>query len=420
MNQLSNAMTYKSAVRRSLLAGLATLFLASCGGGGGGAFQGDTGTPGAGGGSTGGTTTTPRFLYVANSTSKNITGYTIEVSTGKLTLMPTTPWAAGKTPVSMVVDPSGQNAYVANSDGDDVNTSNGSVSGYSIDRTTGTMQGLLTSVFVPVPAGLNPSAIAIDSTGTYVYVANAGSGDVSGYKRGLAGVLTTLGAPWPTTASTSAPTPMSIAVDPLGRFVYVANFTLDNIAVFSIDTATTGSHVAGALTLVTEVALPTSGSARHPHSVTVDPAGKYVYVVDATEADVLPFTISTSAPWLTPVGNFLTVSTGLFPTAGTISPNGKYFYVANANDDSVSCFSISPTTGDLSNLGVTALPGTPSIGPYSIAVDPSSTYVYMAQSVDNKIGAYKISGSGTLTAVAGAPFGQPIGATGPKSVVVTH
>lgn len=422
MNQLGNATMRKRAIRW-LLAGVVALMSASCGGGG--AFPGDKGNPdpgGGGGGGTGGTTTTttPRFLYVANSTSKNITGYTVDVDTGELTLIPRAPWAAGKTPVSMVVDPSGQYAYVANSDGDEINTSNGSVSGFSIDRTTGATQGELNSAFVPVPAGLNPSAIAIDPTGTYVYVANAGSGNVSGYQRGSAGVLTPLpGSPWQTTTTATAPSPMSITVDPLGRFVYVANFALDNIAVFQIDTAATGSNVAGALTLLGEVALPGSG-ARHPHSVTVDPAGTYVYVVDATEADVLPFTISASAPWLAPVGDFRTVSTGLFPTAGVISPDGKYFYVANANDDSVSSFSISSTTGDLSNLRVTPLPGTPSIGPYSITVDPSSTYVYVAQSVDNKIGAYKISGSGTLTLVTGAPFAQRIGSTGPKSVVVTH
>jgi 6-phosphogluconolactonase len=56
---------------------------------------------------------TSRFVYAINSGStKNVEGFTINCSTGKLTTMPGTLVSAGFAPTALTVDPSGRYVYV--------------------------------------------------------------------------------------------------------------------------------------------------------------------------------------------------------------------------------------------------------------------------------------------------------------------
>src|SRR6202023_734079 len=79
-----------------------------------------------------------------------VSGYTINPTTGALTLIAASPFAAGNTPVFVAVDPSGKFAYVANN-GDNT------VSGYTINLTT----EALTLIASPFPAGSFPTYLAI-------------------------------------------------------------------------------------------------------------------------------------------------------------------------------------------------------------------------------------------------------------------
>jgi DNA-binding beta-propeller fold protein YncE len=56
----------------------------------------------------------PKFAYVANARGYNVSAYTIDGTTGALTSVPGSPFAAGSDPQSVAVDPSGKFAYVAN------------------------------------------------------------------------------------------------------------------------------------------------------------------------------------------------------------------------------------------------------------------------------------------------------------------
>jgi 6-phosphogluconolactonase len=60
------------------------------------------------------TTNPPRFLYVANRGSGNVSGYTIDPASGNLTAIAGSPFAAGGNPVAIAVDPTGAYAYVVN------------------------------------------------------------------------------------------------------------------------------------------------------------------------------------------------------------------------------------------------------------------------------------------------------------------
>ena len=77
--------------------------------------------------------------------------YTIDATTGALTSIGTI--AAGTGPFSVVVDPSGKFAYVANSGSNDVSM-------YTINATTGALTSLGT-----IAAGTGPVSVASGSCG---------------------------------------------------------------------------------------------------------------------------------------------------------------------------------------------------------------------------------------------------------------
>jgi 6-phosphogluconolactonase (cycloisomerase 2 family) len=60
------------------------------------------------------TTNPPRFLYVANRGSNDVSGYTIDPVAGALTAIAGSPFAAGGNPVAIAVDPTGAYVFVVN------------------------------------------------------------------------------------------------------------------------------------------------------------------------------------------------------------------------------------------------------------------------------------------------------------------
>jgi len=101
-----------------------------------------------------------KFAYAANSHADNVSGFTINSTTGALTAMAASlgdPFPAGLSPSSVAVDPSGKFAYVVNS-GSGVP---GTVSGYTIDSTTGALTAIDSSLGNPFPAGTSPESVAI-------------------------------------------------------------------------------------------------------------------------------------------------------------------------------------------------------------------------------------------------------------------
>ena len=130
------------------------------------------------------------------------------------------------------------------------------VSGYTINAATGTLTPISGSPFAAVAA---PLSVVVDPTGRFVYVANANTANVSGYTiNAITGVLTPIsGSPFAAGAA-----PSSVVVHPAGKFAYVANIGSANVSGYTINAAT------GVLT-------PISGSpfaARvGPRSVTTTP-----------------------------------------------------------------------------------------------------------------------------------------------------
>jgi DNA-binding beta-propeller fold protein YncE len=110
-----------------------------------------------------------QFVYAANYDSANVSAYTINATSGKLTPVAGSPFGAGTEPEGVAVDPTGKFAYVANYGSDNV-------SAYTINATSGKLKSVAGS---PFGAGTNPTGVAVNPKGTFAYVTNSGSDNVS-------------------------------------------------------------------------------------------------------------------------------------------------------------------------------------------------------------------------------------------------
>jgi 6-phosphogluconolactonase (cycloisomerase 2 family) len=226
-----------------------------------------------------------RFVYVVNGGSNDISGFAINTSTGALTAVSGPAIAVTATPLRATVDPSGRFLYVAlgtggteifkiNSDGtltvvrtvpaapcaasdavalDDssrfVFVADGStgICNYAVNASTGDLTLITLAV---IPAGANPVAVATGGKGKFLFAANKGSSNLSGFLINVDGTLTAMPSPFSVGSA-----PVDVTVDPSGVFVYVANSS--GISVFSINssnsltsvgTATAGTNPSSVVT----------------------------------------------------------------------------------------------------------------------------------------------------------------------------
>lgn len=273
------------------------------------------------------------FVYVANVNSNNLSGYSVSASTGALTPVAGSPFDAGTNPRSVTVDPSGRFVFVAN-------YGSNRVAAYSIDRS-----GALTSVG-SVAAGSAPWSLAVDPTGRFAYVGNYGSANVSAYTiNNITGELSPDGG----TTFGGGTNPISATVDPSGQFVYLANFTTNNISAYAINATD------GGLTQV--VSSPFDGGSNpsaNPYSVAVEPSGKFLYVANFNTHSISGFAIGANGALAQVPGSpFPTANGGrmaLGPVSIAVDPSGQFVYVANYTDSNISGYRINASTGALNHL----------------------------------------------------------------------
>jgi len=205
------------------------------------------------------------FLYVANAGSNNISVFSIDSSSGALAQVTDSPFPIGLTPLTMQITPSGKFLYVSLAGGA-AQTSNGAIAGFSVNAGKLSRIGPLTST-----DGVNPYGLAIDPSGKYLYVANTGSPSIAIFAIGASGVLedNVQGSPLADTYSD----PFALLLDSKGQYLYVANQGSNNVAVYSIS-STTGLPVA----LTTSTSTFAFNAESNPSFLVEDPNGNYLFV----------------------------------------------------------------------------------------------------------------------------------------------
>lgn len=206
------------------------------------------------------------FLYVANASSNNISVFSIDSGSGALTQVTGSPFFIKATPLAMQITPSGSYLYVSIAAGNVGN--NGSILAFSVNS------GVLENLSPPLTStdGVNPNGLAIDPTGTYLYVANTQSNSISIFAISASGTppgsLTPIqGSPLDDTYND----PVALLIDAKGQYLYVADQGSNNVAVYSISN---GLPVA-LTTSTTTFAFATEST---PSVLAEDPNGRYLFV----------------------------------------------------------------------------------------------------------------------------------------------
>ncbi len=318
------------------------------------------------------TSATPLALVANSGSSNGVNGLSVyRINAATGTLSFLSNVSAGNTPYAVAVTPNGLFAYVSNQMGD-------SVSAYGIDNISGVLTPLTSRV------SNNASGLAMDRLGRYLWVANYGWNTLSGFSISANGTLTPVaGSPLTTTSSL----PYVITAHPTMDFVYVAFQSTFNhaVAVYSVD------PVSGALTLKQTLTNVISSA----NGVVIDASGRFLYVNDG--GGVCSFAINASSGLLSSKG-CVSVSGSTFALA--IHPTGNYVYVANASNNTVTVYGVNLTTGSLAQVGAPAGVGS---NPLGVTVNAAGTALYVTNYSSNDVSAFSISGGGaTLTSLGAA------------------
>lgn len=142
------------------------------------------------------------FLYQPD--SGTIDTYSIDQSTGGLTLLPAQP---AQVPVGSFSAASPDGRFI-------LNEGNGLIEAFSINTAT----GQLTLTGPPIPTGGSGGPMTVSADSRFIYVANTNESNVQVFNIGPAGVLApTLGSPFAVDAQSAG-----ITLSPNGRFLYLA------------------------------------------------------------------------------------------------------------------------------------------------------------------------------------------------------
>lgn len=331
------------------------------------------------------------FIYASDDNSNGLWAYAIDSASGTLSLVSGSPFLTGSLPGSTAFDTSGKFLFVANA--------GAGLAGFSVNQTTGALTSVAGSGCGG--GGLLPLSVVVEPSGKFVYC--EGFGEIDGFQIDPAsGALTSIG-------SWGGVNYSGLAVDPQGKYLY-ASGNGGGIASFTID-ANTGAltPVAGspfATILGVNQSLAVSSTGDRLYAV----QDSYVAAVSINQADgtltSLNYVLArdTLAPLYAP--KEITIAQG--SSGLNIMP--AFAYIANASDQTISGFSVAPSTGLLTSLG-SAIP----VGnnPHSITTDSLGRYLYVANQGDNSVSAFAINASnGALTALSGSPYSvgaQPAG-----------
>jgi len=263
-------------------------------------------------------------LYVINSGSKDLSAYFIYRTDGYIHAVPGSPFAIGQTPTDVVVHPSGKYIYVTTLHSTSTPTS--FVYAFAV-QSNGSLKPVPGSPFATVNWA---RSLATDPQGKYLYVSNypesstPAKSEVDAYSiSSTDGALTPVaGSPYvePNSAY-CANGAWDVAVHPSGNFLVLPNMC-EGIVVYRI------SRTTGTLTLIKGSPFPVPDPTGVVESIAMDPLGAYIWVTDqvcdsgcSQTTDTWKFNTTSGVPTFLESGES---ACGLLTRS---DPSGKFLYV---------------------------------------------------------------------------------------------
>jgi 6-phosphogluconolactonase (cycloisomerase 2 family) len=350
-----------------------------------------------------GTYSSPKGPEGSKGYGKGIYLFQMDPSTGTLTLREV--FASDANPSWLAFDPSRTHLYAANETDTYQGASSGSVSAYSIDRSS----GRLTPLNTVSSQGAGPAHLSVHPSGKYVLVANYAGGTVAvlpirpdGSLGPATDVKHDAGPVGPVRAASAPPGSFAISgherphahmvqSDPSGRFVLSADLAMDQILIWKFD--------AGKGTLSpnnpASAPVPPGDGPRH---FTFHQNGRWMYSLQEEASTLIAFDYDAARGSLTAKQTISSLPKGFrgtnFTSEVMISADGRFLYAANRLHDSIAWFSIGPS-GTLTFAGEEWTRGD---YPRSFNIDPSGNFLYTCNQRADAIAAFRVNRqSGALT-----------------------
>jgi 6-phosphogluconolactonase len=378
------------------------------------------------------------YVYVTTSkpltsTSPNggISAYAVDYQIGSLTPLADSPIPAGRQPVTLVAAPNGLSLYVVNQD-------DSTIGQYAIGT-----DGKIYLQNTYNVTGSNPTAIAIDQAGAFLYVtfqyqlgpqgqqlyssASPGPGGITIFP--ISSKDGSLGTPSTVNVGNN---PVGIVVSNippngnLGRFVYVIDqetTTTPKATVLGFSqNATTGALTPTPGTTITTDSTGRTvatgyGAGTTPSAIAVDPTSRWVYITDEATNQLYGNNLNNDGSLTAMVNS--PFPTGIFPVGLTIDPRGKFLYVANFTSGTVGAYALDVNAGTPTGAVGSASTAT-GTGPTCVTIEPAlGIYLYTSNNLEGDVSAMQLAPqNGTLKQVQNTPF--PSGALPTCAVAVAN
>jgi len=304
----------------------------------------------------------------------------------------------GISPSCLVLNGAGTHLYSAN-ETDRLNAENeGSVSSFTIDRTTGKLTALNT-----VPSGgAGPTYLSFHPSGKFLFVANYFGGSVAvlpvlpdGSLGKASDIKIDEGELGPTVATNAPPGSFAfsghdrthahmIAPDPAGRYVLHVDLGLDRIYSWKFDDengllSPNDPH---------SVSLPPGDGPRHFH---FHPNGRWLYSLQEEGSTVVLFDYDAEKGQLSARQTLSSLPPGYagsnFCSGILVSADGRYVYAGNRLHDSIAIFSVGEN-GELTYLTEEWTRGN---YPRSFNFDPTGQFLYVCNQRADHLATFRVN-----------------------------
>lgn len=299
--------------------------------------------------------------------------------------------------------------YVSNEGGDD-----GTVLAYAIDRATGT----LAKIGEVRAGGGGTTYIWFDRPSMTLLAANYGGGSVAampvlrdGSLSERVSLIHDVGT-GPHRRQT-APHAHAVVIDPGGRFALVPDLGADRVFVYPFDRKTHRLNEDPPAAACHFAVAPGSG----PRHLTFHPRGRTAYLVAELTAEIIVLSWDTAHGRLTEIQKLPTYDPAATTTRSAaevvVSPDGRFLYVSNRGDGNLLAYAIDPRSGKLTEIQRLSSGGQI---PWTLNIHKSGRWMLVAHERSDRIDVFAIDPrSGQLT-----PTGKSLATPKPVSITFDY
>ena len=318
-------------------------------------------------------------VYIGTYTSgasEGIYVYSLDTTTGEL--RPSSVTSGITDPSFLAVHPTEKYLYAVAELGE----GGGAVNAYSIDSVTGELSFLNQQQ----TKSAGPCHLSIDRTGQVVVTANYSGGSVTALpveangRLGEPGRLVRHeGSSGVNPERQEAPHPHSVNIDPTGRYVLVPDLGIDKIAVYKL------AAESGTLTRADKPAADLAPGAG-PRHLDFHPNGRWAYVINELGSTITGFGYDGAIGALREIQSVSTLPEDFggdnYCADIHVSPDGRFVYGSNRGHDSIAAFAVDHGTGALSHVDHEPTGG---MWPRNFAIDPTGSLLMAANEKSNSV-----------------------------------